>query len=91
MIDKKYISSIALGIAIAIVMIYLFSVLREPYVSRREKAETIASWWKSDAPKSYENYKSAVSGSDIVEYSNVKKISKSGGNVSADVVEGVIS
>lgn len=86
-------SELIQGILLGVLLILIYTYFtRENYTSKREKAETIHGWWNKTSSPSYEKYKSDVKGSDVVEYSAVKKIRKSeGNNFSVDAVETVIS
>lgn len=79
------------GVLLGVVLVLLYTIFkRENYVSKREKAEAIHGWWDKNSSPSYEKYKSDVKGSDVVEYTAVKKLKKSG-EVSVDSVEKIIS
>jgi hypothetical protein len=50
-------------------------------VSRAEKAEKITKWFSDNNAPKYANYKQDINGSDIIEYTNVKRAIKTGGNI----------
>lgn len=84
-------TEITQGILLGLLLVLLYTwYSKENYVSKREKAETIHGWWNKTSSPTYEKYKSDIKGSDVVEYSAVKKMHKSGG-VTVDSVETVIS
>lgn len=86
-------SELTQGILLGVLLILIYTYFtKENYVSKREKAETIHGWWNKTSSPSYEKYKSDIKGSDVVEYSAVKKIRKAkGSDFSVDTVETVIS
>lgn len=80
-----------LVVLLIVVSFFLYRRLtKENYASRREKAQTITSWWQSNKNPSYERYKSEVPQSDVVEYSSVRDLKKEG-KLNAQSVERVIS
>lgn len=74
-------------IALVIILFFYWKSRNESYVSKREKAEVINSWFeKNKSGGGYSNYKTEVEGSDVLEYSMVK----SSPSKSVDTIERLI-
>ena len=64
-------------IIIIFLLAYIFKdYIRENYVSKDEKADTIYEWFRKNPDPRYVSYKKEVPESDIVEYSDIKKKSR---------------
>jgi len=81
-----------LVIAIIVVCVILYFVRlgsTEGYESKAHKADHIYKSWKSGVD-SYVDYKSKIPGSDIIEYTKVKKLHKTN-QMTKNNIENVIS
>ena len=62
-------------LVITILVIYIINnYIKEDYVSKKEKANVIYNWFSKNSHPKYTNYKSDISDSDIVEYTDIKKL-----------------
>lgn len=77
---------IAFAVAVVIVLVAR-KMCSEGFASKREKAQAIANWART-GHNTYNSYRSAIPGADIVEYSDVKKILANSPDV--DALAGVV-
>lgn len=74
---------------IAVALVLLIILVRgnsEGFATKREKAETITSWWNKEPNPTYNKYRSANIQSDVVEYAKIKKLPE----VTVDAVERIL-
>lgn len=77
-------------IILVVLIIYLLADKKECYTSKNEKAEVITDWFNKQKSPTYEKYKDSIQGSDVLEYSDVKKM-KEGGRLNVNNVANVIA
>lgn len=78
------------GFLVCIVLILVWkNFLGENYASKREKADTILSWFKNGGD-AYSSYKKEIQDSDVVEYDQVKSLNESG-KLNGKTIMGAIS
>ena len=65
--------NIAVLVALVIIVILAMAhLMRENFSTRREKANSIFEWFNTTQAPTYNDYKRAISNSDIVEYEKVR-------------------
>lgn len=89
-------TTVKLVITVCVVFILLMAFFlprSENYTSRGEKAHVIHNWFRKNGSRSgFENYRKEVEGSDIVEYTKVKKaMLRSDEAVTPSAIENLIS
>jgi hypothetical protein len=75
---------------ITLITMYVLYNNRESFTTKRDKAETIYNWFKTQSSPSYADYRSAMNGkSNIVEYEDVLALFQER-NLTLDSVEKAI-
>ena len=76
--SSETIVNICMIVIITLLVIYIWNNQSEHYANKDEKANTIVEWFSKQNEPSYSNYQTAVPKSDIVEYSEAKKLYQGG-------------